>query len=148
MNGYYLINGTGEYSSGKIQVVFCRFKEPPISESGIGFFRFQIFTEIGITKNVLCIETRLETKIGFAAISSEVKAEQSNFMGMPTSCKDLSTIGHKLNGIYSVKVSQPNTAGTRIESVFCDFQSTDLESKQKLFLGEENKIATRFFVSV
>ena len=135
MNGYYLINGTGEYSSGKIQVVFCRFREPPISESGIGFFHFQIFTKIAIEHYVACIETRLETKIGFAAISIEVKAEQSNFMGMPTSCKDLQLLGHKLNGIYSVKVSQPNNAGTKIESVFCDFQSTDVESKQKQFLS-------------
>ena len=135
MNGYYLINGTGEYSSGKIQVVFCRFREPPISESGIDFFHFQIFTKIAIENYVTCIETRLETKIGFAAISIEVKAEQSNFMGMPTSCKDLQQLGHSLNGLYLVNKSLPTTQRTKSETVFCNFQShTPLNGMIEFFL--------------
>ena len=57
----------------------------------------------------------------------EVIDNPSNFKGMPTSCKDLQLLGHKLNGFYSVKVFQSNNR-TKIETVFCDFQSpiTDL----------------------
>lgn len=43
--------------------------------------------------------------------------------GMPTSCKELQLIGHTLNGLYLVKTNKPER-GTKIEAVFCDFQST------------------------
>jgi len=44
--------------------------------------------------------------------------------GIPTSCKDLQQIGHSLNGLYLIKKSLPNNQGTKIQTVFCDFQST------------------------
>jgi hypothetical protein len=45
-------------------------------------------------------------------------------IGMPTSCKDLQLLGHKLNGFYSVKKSQPNVnKSTKLETIYCDFQS-------------------------
>ena len=52
--------------------------------------------------------------------SNKAKTE----IGMPTSCKDLQLLGHKLNGFYSVKASQPNKQGSKIEAVFCDFPSS------------------------
>jgi len=47
----------------------------------------------------------------------------SQFKGVPTSCKDLRQLGHSFNGLYSVSKSQPNDQGAKIETVFCDFQS-------------------------
>ena len=48
-------------------------------------------------------------------------------IGMPTSCKDLQLLGHRLNGFYSVKKSQSSNEqqGTKMEIVYCDFQITD-----------------------
>jgi len=43
--------------------------------------------------------------------------------GIPTSCKDLQQLGHSLNGLYLVKKSLPSTQRTKIETVFCNFQS-------------------------
>jgi len=43
--------------------------------------------------------------------------------GMPTSCKDLQQFGHSLNGLYLVKKSLPKNQGTKIEALFCNFQS-------------------------
>ena len=70
--------------------------------------------------------TRATYNNGIVVAKSEVKEDPIKFNGMPTSCKDLQLLGHKLSGFYSVKVSQPNNSGTKIETVFCDFQSTDL----------------------
>ncbi len=42
--------------------------------------------------------------------------------GMPTSCSDLKLLGHQLNGLYLIKTSQQKH-GTKIETIFCDFQS-------------------------
>jgi len=48
----------------------------------------------------------------------------SQFKGVPTSCKDLRQLGHSFNGFYSVSKSQPDDdQGAKIETVFCDFQS-------------------------
>ena len=43
---------------------------------------------------------------------------------MPAICKDLQILGHKLSGFYSIKKSQPKQEIAKIETVFCDFQST------------------------
>ena len=53
--------------------------------------------------------------------SSETKG--AVIKGMPTSCTDLKLLGHKLNGIYSVKTQQTNQT-TKMETVYCDFQSS------------------------
>jgi len=45
------------------------------------------------------------------------------FKEMPTSCKDLQKLGHKLNGLHLIKTTSPDY-GTKIETVFCDFQSS------------------------
>ena len=69
---------------------------------------------------------RKSNSYGIAAeINNEMVQAQSNNvkMGMPTSCKDLQLLGHKLNGFYSVKTSQPNVKGTKMETIYCDFQS-------------------------
>ena len=57
--------------------------------------------------------------------NNEMVQDQSNNVkiGMPTSCQDLLLLGHKLNGFYSVKSSQPNVKGTKMETIYCDFQS-------------------------
>ncbi len=47
----------------------------------------------------------------------------NQFEEMPTSCKDLQLLGHKLNGFYSIKAIRPEQ-GTKIETVFCNFQSS------------------------
>jgi len=41
--------------------------------------------------------------------------------GMPTNCKDLQLLGHKLNGFYLIKTSK-NNIETKMETVYCDFQ--------------------------
>ncbi len=56
-------------------------------------------------------------------VSSESKKENSK-IGMPTSCKDLQLLGHKLDGFYSVKSSHPNKQRSKIETVYCDFPSS------------------------
>jgi len=69
---------------------------------------------------------RKSNSYGVAAeINNEMVQDQPNNvkMGMPTSCKDLLLLGHKLNGFYSVKSSQPNVKGTKMETIYCDFQS-------------------------
>ena len=54
--------------------------------------------------------------------------------GIPTSCKNLQQLGHSLNGLYLIKKSLSNNPGTqiqssqpdqgtKIETVFCNFQS-------------------------
>ena len=49
-------------------------------------------------------------------------APSSKIQGMPTSCKDLQLLGHKLNGFYLVKTSSKSNLGAQIETVYCDFQ--------------------------
>ena len=44
-------------------------------------------------------------------------------IGMPTSCKDLQLLGHRLNGFYSVKTSHLEQGTSMIETVYCNFQS-------------------------
>jgi len=56
-------------------------------------------------------------------VTNEMLSKDSNWVkGMPTSCKDLQLLGHKLNGIHLIKTSKPNE-GVKIEAVFCDFKS-------------------------
>ena len=55
-------------------------------------------------------------------VTNEILPDPTKVKGMPTSCKDLQLLGHKLNGINLVKTSKPGE-GVRIEAVFCDFQS-------------------------
>jgi len=49
----------------------------------------------------------------------------SAIKGMPTSCKDLQQLGHSFNGFYLVRKSKPNSSGAKIETVYCDFQSSE-----------------------
>jgi len=54
----------------------------------------------------------------------EIPKNQSNTLkGMPTKCRDLQLLGHKLNGLYLVKAIRPTNQGIEIGTVFCDFQS-------------------------
>jgi len=55
------------------------------------------------------------------AVTNEMLSTQVT--GIPTSCKDLQQLGHLLNGLYMVKKAPLNNEGTKIETVFCDFQS-------------------------
>ncbi len=57
------------------------------------------------------------------SLSSESKKAAGTKIGMPTSCKDLQLLGHKLNGFYLVKTPQLNNQGSKIETVYCDFPS-------------------------
>ncbi len=54
--------------------------------------------------------------------SNEMLQDPSKVKGAPSSCEDLQLLGHQLNGLYLIKTSEPNQ-GTKIETVFCDFQS-------------------------
>ena len=45
-------------------------------------------------------------------------AKPNSFEGLPTSCEDLSQLGHSLNGFYTVKGSNG------ILTVYCDFRKT------------------------
>jgi len=53
----------------------------------------------------------------------EIQSDPTKVYGMPTSCSDLQLLGYKLNGLYLVKSSKQNLGITKIETVFCDFQS-------------------------
>jgi len=56
-------------------------------------------------------------------VTNETLQESSSkvLKGMPASCKDLQLLGHKLNGFYLIKTLN-HTRGTKIETVYCDFQ--------------------------
>ena len=55
-----------------------------------------------------------------STITNEMLQDPNKVKGLPSSCKDLQLLGHKLNGLYLVKTSQPDQA-TKIETVFCNF---------------------------
>lgn len=59
------------------------------------------------------------------AISVAASARVKKVTGMPTSCSDLSVIGHTLNNFYSVK--DLTATPSKIKKVYCDFSkaSTD-----------------------
>ena len=48
---------------------------------------------------------------------------KEKFKEIPTSCKDLHELGHKLNGLHLIKTTNPSNE-TKIETVFCDFLSS------------------------
>jgi len=59
-----------------------------------------------------------------ATNNEKLSDPNSQFKGVPTSCKDLRQLGHSFNGLYTVSKSQPDDdQGAKIETVFCDFQS-------------------------
>jgi len=60
----------------------------------------------------------------YSARVDDLKKDPSKVKGIPTSCKDLQLLGHELNGLYSIKATQPDNQGAKIETVFCDFQSS------------------------
>jgi len=49
--------------------------------------------------------------------------EAEPITGPPSSCKELSQLGHTLNGIYLVRINSTSSNNTKIiNAVFCDFQ--------------------------
>jgi len=62
--------------------------------------------------------------VKYSGTVDELKKDPSKVKGIPTSCKDLQLLGHELNGLYSIKTTQPDNQGEKIETVFCDFQSS------------------------
>jgi hypothetical protein len=66
-----------------------------------------------LTSLLLEKNERTATNFNYAPISNKPSAVAIN--GMPSSCADLKSIGHTLNGFYSVMGS------AMMESVFCDF---------------------------
>ncbi len=79
-------------------------------------------------------ETNTDREAGDAANEMIDHENQKNkFKGIPASCKDLQILGHKLNGFYSIKKSQPKQGIAKIETVFCDFQSTS-DAKGKIYI--------------
>jgi len=57
-----------------------------------------------------------------STVTNEMLQDPKNVKGVPSSCKDLQLLGHKLNGLYLIKTSQTNQTN-KIETVFCYFQS-------------------------
>jgi len=55
-----------------------------------------------------------------SSVTNEMLQGPIKVKGVPSSCKDLQLLGHKLNGFYLVKTSQPHKT-TKIETVFCNF---------------------------
>ena len=55
-------------------------------------------------------------------VTNTMMPNRSKVVGIPTSCKHLQLLGHTLNGLYLIKTIQPESGGTKIETVFCDFQ--------------------------
>lgn len=55
-----------------------------------------------------------------ADIHQEFKSDSSPRLLPPSSCRQLSTIGHNLNGIYLI--ANPDT--NKIEAVYCEFGSS------------------------
>lgn len=56
-----------------------------------------------------------------------IQIETPKFKGIPSSCKDLQTIGYTLNGLYSV---QTDKNAKEIETVYCEFPPTSVISQQ------------------
>jgi len=56
-----------------------------------------------------------------STVTNEMLQDPTKVKGLPSSCKDLQLLGHKLNGLYLIKTSRPNQK-TKIEAVFCNFQ--------------------------
>ena len=100
--------------------------------------------ELFETKNVQQDEeiTQLKNKINKLAADKSIQPESSIYNGEktiinhneadylssrqpPSSCRQLSTIGHYLDGIYLV--ANPHTK--KIESVYCDFGSSTRKTK-------------------
>lgn len=92
-----------------------------VIDNSIKFERFcEINKGIITNKNQLPISQlnfgRTEiTSSGFHTLGRFECSGQVTVSGVPTSCADLSKIGHTLNGIYSIKTND------LIETVFCDF---------------------------
>jgi len=57
-----------------------------------------------------------------STVPNEMLQDPTKVKGVPSSCKDLQLLGHKLNGLYLIKKIQPNQRN-KIETVFCNFQS-------------------------
>jgi len=61
----------------------------------------------------------------YSATVDEFKKDPSiKVKGIPTSCKDIQLLGHELNGLYSIKTTKPDNQGAKIQTVFCNFQSS------------------------
>ena len=63
---------------------------------------------------------------------------ESTEVGVPSNCNELNTLGHTVNGIYLVKSESSNKKNTaiklnsRIEAVYCDFNSPKTNSSKKM----------------
>jgi len=58
-----------------------------------------------------------------STVTNEMLQDPTVVKGVPSSCKELQLLGHKLNGLYLIQTSQSNQV-KKIETVFCDFQSS------------------------
>jgi len=72
---------------------------------------------------------------------------KTKFKEIPTSCKDLEQLGHKLNGLHLIKTTSPDR-GTKIETVFCDFQSSKDVKGNTTFIYTVHLITFHVFLFV
>jgi len=63
---------------------------------------------------------RSPRKQGNANVAEAENAPEKIFYGPPTSCRELGTIGHTLNGYYLVK-GKDESKSTNIQAVYCQF---------------------------
>ncbi len=77
------------------------------------------------------LETPIDAYNKEDTLSTEGTTEviQKFVIGMPTNCKDLQLLGHRLNGFYSVKTQLPNQISGKIETVYCDFHQASSNLK-------------------
>lgn len=76
------------------------------------------------------------------AANYDGNAQLSSFEGMPTSCQDLSQLGHALNGFYTVK--GPNG----ILTVYCDFRKTPRSTGFQTSIGYSKAVSSPVYFNV
>jgi len=55
-----------------------------------------------------------------STVTNEMLQDPIKVKGVPSSCKDLQLIGHRLNGLYLIKTSNQDQT-KKIQTVFCNF---------------------------
>ena len=79
------------------------------------------------SKKIEDLERKLKIQsISQPAPSALVKPDKNKeFTGMPTTCDELSQIGHSLNGFYSVRGQGSEKRKNKIETIFCNFKTNE-----------------------
>lgn len=102
------------------------------------------FTQL---ETIYCAFKQPERVFDETKLESRIVPKIAKVTGIPTSCNDLQQRGHSLNGLYLIKKNDPNIKGTKIQTVYCNFQSsTSSDGMLKSnFLKVSYKVRNKFF---